>query len=145
MSPFRTALIGGAIAALAAVMPARAAVECAHVAHGDPSLESFTVFFPVGSAQLDQEAQAVVQRAARRATATFRTEICLIGRTSPTGSPEANRRLAQQRVQAVRNALVQRGVRRETLGSFIPAAAFGMRRDRAENRADRSVTIILVR
>ena len=38
-----------------------------------------------------------------------------------------------------------RGVRRETLGSFTPAAAFGMQRDRAENRADRSVTIIFVR
>lgn len=145
MSPFRTALVAAAAAVSAAVMPASGAVQCAAVAHGDPSLEQFTVFFPVGSAQLDQEAQAVVQRAARRATATFRTEICLIGRTSPTGSPEANRRLAEQRVEAVRGALARQGVRRETLGSFIPAAGFGMRQDRAENRADRSVTIILVR
>ena len=43
------------------------------------------------------------------------------------------------------SALVQRGVRRDTLGSVLPAAAFGAQRDRAENQADRSVTIIFVR
>lgn len=144
MSPFRTALIGAAAAVCAAVLPARAAVQCAGVSPGDVGREEFVVFFAVGSAALDQAAQAVIQRAARQATATFRNEICLIGRTSPTGSPQANRRLAEQRVQAVQNALVQRGVRRETLGSFVPAAAFGAQ-TRAENRADRSVTIIFVR
>lgn len=145
MSALRNAALGAVAMLAAAAMPAAAQVQCGRVAPGDPSLEEYTVFFGVGSSTLDQAAQAVVQRAARQATATFKTEICLIGRTSPTGSPEANRRLAQQRIQAVQNALVQRGVRRNTLGSFVPAAAFGVQRDRAENRSDRSVTIIFVR
>jgi outer membrane protein OmpA-like peptidoglycan-associated protein len=145
MSLFRNALIGAAAAVCAAAMPAQAAVQCAGVSPGDAGREEFVVFFAVGSSALDQAAQAVVQRAARQATATFKNEICLIGRTSPTGSPQANQRLAQQRIQAVQNALVQRGVRRDTLGNFVPAAAFGMQANRAENRADRSVTIIFVR
>ncbi|MCU0983727.1 MAG: OmpA family protein [Acetobacteraceae bacterium] len=145
MSLLRNAVFGAAAAVAVAAMPASAAVQCASVSPGDAGREEFVVFFGVGSAALDQAAQAVVQRAARQATATFKTEVCLIGRTSPTGSPQANQRLAQQRVQAVQNALVQRGVRRDTLGSFVPAAAFGAQVNRAENRADRSVTIIFVR
>ncbi len=155
MSRFRNA----AFAATAAVVVAAAAasawaqavpgtggrVQCASVSPGDAGREEYIVFFGVGSSSLDQAAREVVQRAARQATATFKNEICLIGRTSPTGSAQANQRLAQQRVQTVQNALVQGGVRRETLGSFVPAAAFGTRQDRAENRADRSVTIIFVR
>lgn len=145
MSTLRNAVLGAVAALSVAAMPAAAEVQCGRVSPGDPALEQFVVFFGVGSSALDQAAQEIVQRAASRATATFKTEICLIGRTSPTGSPEANRRLAQQRIQSVQAALVRRGVQRNTLGSFVPAAAFGMQRDRAENRADRSVTIILVR
>jgi len=144
MSPFRTAVLAAAATIAVSAAPATAAVQCAAVSPGDAGREEFVVFFAVGSAALDQAAQAIVQRAARQATATFRNEICLIGRTSPTGSPQANQRLAQQRIQSVRNALVQRGVRRDTLGSFAPGPAFG-REARAENRADRSVTIIFVR
>jgi outer membrane protein OmpA-like peptidoglycan-associated protein len=145
MSTLRNAVFGAVTALAAAAMPATAQVQCGRISPGDPTLEQFIVFFGVGASALDQAAQQVVQRAASRATATFKTEICLIGRTSPTGSPQANQRLAQQRIQSVQNALVQRGVQRNTLGSFVPAAAFGAQRDRAENRADRSVTIILVR
>lgn len=145
MPVMRKVVLAAAAALAVAAAPAAAQVQCGRVSSGEPGLEQYVVFFRVGSATLDQAAQAVVQRAARQATATFRSEICLIGRTSPTGSPDANRRLAQQRIQAVQNALIQRGVRRDTLGSFVPAAAFGAQRDRAENRADRSVTIIFVR
>ncbi len=155
MSRFRNA----AFAATAAVFVAAAAasawaqavpgtggrVQCASVSPGDAGREEHVVFFGVGSAALDAAAQQVIQRAATQAQATFVTEACLIGRTSPTGSPQANQRLAEQRVQAVRNGLVSRGVRADTLGSYVPAAAFGMQRDRAENQADRSVTIIFVR
>jgi len=137
-------MIAAAATIAVAAAPAAAAVQCAALPN-DPSRQEFIVFFDVGSARLDEAARAVVQRAARQATATFAREICLIGRTSPTGSPQANQRLAQQRIQAVQNALVQRGVRRETIGSSVPGAAFGIRQDRAENRADRSVTIALVR
>jgi outer membrane protein OmpA-like peptidoglycan-associated protein len=145
MSLLRNALFGAAAAIAVGALPAAAAVQCASVSPGDAGREEFVVFFGVGSAALDQAARAVVDRAARQATATFKNEICLIGRTSPTGSAEANRRLAQQRITAVQSALTQRGVRRETLGNFTPAAAFGAQVQRAENRADRSVTIIFVR
>lgn len=145
MSTLRNAVLGAVAALSVAAMPAAAQVQCGRVAPGDPGLEQHVVFFGIGSSALDRAAQAVVQRAASRATATFKTEICLIGRTSPTGSPQANQRLAQARIQAVQSALVQRGVRRDTLGSVVPAAAFGAQRDRAENQADRSVTIIFVR
>ncbi|WP_158639072.1 OmpA family protein [Elioraea rosea] len=155
MSRFRNA----AFAATAAVFVATAAtsawaqavpgtggrVQCASVSPGDAGREEFIVFFPVGSSTLDPAARAVVERAARQATATFKTEICLIGRTSPTGSAQANQRLAERRVQTVRSGLTSRGVKAETLGSYVPAAAFGARRDQAENEADRSVTIIFVR
>jgi outer membrane protein OmpA-like peptidoglycan-associated protein len=145
MSALRTVLVAAALAITLAALPARAAVACTGVSPGEPGREEYIVFFPVGSAELDQAARAVVQRAAARATATFPTEICLVGRTSPTGSPQANQRLAEQRIQAVRNALMQRGVRRETLGSVVAGAGFGARVDWAENRADRSVTIVFVR
>lgn len=133
-----------ALALLAAgISPAAMAQQrCAGVVPGDPNYRSFTVFFAVGSSALTDQSRATIRRAADEIRAQFKNPVCLIGRTSPTGSREANERLAQARIRAVTDALAGHGVQRGVIQGLVQGAAFGLRRDRAENPEDRSVMIM---
>ncbi|MDW8444407.1 MAG: OmpA family protein [Acetobacteraceae bacterium] len=131
---------------LMAAAPALAQADrCAAVTPAMQGYESITVFFAVGSAELDERARAAVRRAAGQIVAQRKDHVCLIGRASPTGSPQANERLAAARVRSVTDALVAGGVARPLIGAQVQGAAWGVRVDRAENAADRSVTILYPR
>lgn len=135
-------LLAVGVAIGAAGGPAAAQQHCAGVVPGDPAWRSVTVYFDVGSSTLSEESRATIRRAADEIKRRFRDRVCLIGRTSPTGSREANERLAAARIRSVSEALVGHGVRRDIIQSLVQGPAFGLRVDRAENREDRSVMIM---
>lgn len=130
----------------AAPAPAQPQPACAGVVPGDPNFVQTAVFFAVGSSALTAESRTSIERAANQIRAQFRDRVCLIGRTSATGSREANERLAQARIRAVQQELVRLGVQAGIIGTLAQGAAFGAERpQRAENRADRSVMIMYPR
>jgi len=65
----------------------------------------FLVFFDEFSANLTPAARTVIADAARRARETNSRAIRIEARASATGSPEANRRLAETRTQVVADEL----------------------------------------
>lgn len=141
-------LSGAALVMAIAATPAAAQPQpaCAGVVPGDPNFRQQTVLFAVGSSALTDQARASIQRAANEIRAQFRDRVCLIGRTSPTGSRQANERLAQGRIHAVQQELVRLGVQAGIIDSLAQGAAFGAERPgRAENQADRSVMIMYPR
>lgn len=136
------------LAWLMVMMPVSAIAQadrCAALSPAAQGYESVTVFFAVGSSALDEPARAAIRRAAGQIVAQRKDHVCLIGRASPTGSAQANERLAAARVRAVTDALVSGGVARPLIGAQVQGAAWGARVDRAENQADRSVTILYPR
>lgn len=144
----KTRSLRALLAALSVAAPLSAAAQgdrCAAISPAAQGYESITVFFAVGSSALDDRARAAIRRAAGQIVAQHKDHVCLIGRASPTGSAQANERLAAARVRAVTDALVSSGVARPLIGAQVQGAAWGARVDRAENEADRSVTILYPR
>jgi outer membrane protein OmpA-like peptidoglycan-associated protein len=124
---------------------AMAQAACAGVVPADPNYQQYTVLFAVGSSSLTGQSRTAITQAANQIKAQFKNQVCLIGRTSPTGSREANERLAAARIRSVTDALVGQGVQRGIIEGLVQGPAFGMRRDRAENPEDRSVMIMFPR
>lgn len=93
---------------LAAALFASAAI----IAPATASLaqQTHVVFFALGSARLDAEAQAVLDRAAAEHVSTGSTAVSIVGHTDTTGSASFNERLSQRRAEAVAAALADRGV-----------------------------------
>lgn len=144
----KTRSLHALLAGLSVALPLSAAAQadrCAAISPAAPGYESVTVFFAVGSSALDDRARTAIRRAAGQIVAQHKDHVCLIGRASPTGSAQANERLAAARVRAVMDALVSGGVARPLIGAQVQGAAWGARVDRAENEADRSVTILYPR
>lgn len=78
-------------------------------------LEPFVVLFPRGSAELDQEALAVIRAAARVAGRADPERIDVVGYADPTGSPASNLEVSQARARAVADQLVAAGIPAGTL------------------------------
>src|SRR5436190_6804873 len=70
----------------------------------------FLVFFDEFSANLTPEAHVVIADAVKRARETNSRAIRIEARASATGSPEANRRLAETRSQVVADELRADGI-----------------------------------
>ncbi len=66
--------------------------------------------FDAGSARLDADANAELDRVASRFRADQGLILRLTAQTDPSGSAEANMRLARRRGEAVKAALMRRGV-----------------------------------
>lgn len=99
------------------------------------------VYFPTGSAALDDNGRATVEKAARTLSAGLAARIALSGYVDASGSAAVNAELAKQRAKAVRDALLAAGV---------PADAVELRKPQqitAEGGADeaRRVEILLLR
>jgi hypothetical protein len=77
--------------------------------------QAHTVFFALGSAQLDAEANRTLDRAAAEHRQSGSTSVSIVGHTDTTGSPSYNQRLSQRRAEAVAGALSTRGVPRSAM------------------------------
>jgi len=71
-------------------------------------LVTHRVFFPFASSKLDADATATLEELLPRARSAHL--VLIEGRTDPRGPKQTNERLALARAEAVRNALVARGV-----------------------------------
>jgi hypothetical protein len=97
---FHRSLAAALLASAAIVAPATASL----------AQQTHVVFFALGSARLDGEAQAVLDRAAAEHASTGSTAVSIVGHTDTTGSASFNERLSQRRADAVAAALADRGV-----------------------------------
>ena len=87
------------------------------------------VYFARGSATLDADARAEIDRVAdgfRRAQGGSRVELDAVG--DDADSPAVNRRMARRRAETVRAALVRRGVPAGAIDIQISPAGNGWRR-----------------
>lgn len=71
---------------------------------------SYTVYFATASSNLTGSALEVVRQAADAAEANAGSRVEVVGHTDTVGDPAANARLSGQRAEAVKAALVERGV-----------------------------------
>lgn len=141
----RRALLTLILLAASGGQSATGQAACAGVVPADPNYQQYTVLFAVGSSTLTSQSRATITQAANQIKAQFKNQVCLISRTSPTGSRDANERLATARIRTVSDALVGQGVQRGIMDSLVQGPAFGMRQDRSENPEDRSVMIMFPR
>jgi OmpA-OmpF porin, OOP family len=95
------------------LMAALPKVETAAAAATVP--EHYQVFFPSGGAEVDAQAQAVIDTAARAARLADPREISVVGFADPTGSPSYNQTLSERRASSVAEALVRAGVPAERI------------------------------
>ncbi len=75
-----------------------------------PELRTARIFFASGSAVIGKNYTQVLNKAAGWMLKNPDKRVLLSGVTDATGSPELNRKLAQQRIDAVKKAFEQRGV-----------------------------------
>jgi OOP family OmpA-OmpF porin len=72
--------------------------------------QPFVVFFDRGTAELDDEARAVIARAAETIGTLDPTRIEVLGYADTYGSPSGNLQISQRRAETVANALIETGV-----------------------------------
>jgi outer membrane protein OmpA-like peptidoglycan-associated protein len=110
-------------------------------------LSDDSVKFPVDKSQLSDEAKArLTEFAQKLKTDNKNVYLEIQGHTDATGSPEENRRLGEERAEAVRRFMNEQGValnRMNTIsyGPDSPVASNKTRTGRAQNR--RVVVIVL--
>lgn len=105
-----------------------------------------TVYFDLGRSDVDGQNQNVLQQlVALRTPNTCTATFAVVGYTDTSGSPAANRRLAQRRADRVRQALIDAGVpaaeiRTEALGENDPAVTTG---DGVKEERNRRVVVTM--
>lgn len=95
-----------------------------NLGQSSPRPAAYLVFFQPGSADLDQDARAVVSRAARDAAAVRPSVVRITGYTDKAGKASDNLTLAERRTQTVAETLLADGVsldriRREPVGEAV--------------------------
>lgn len=78
-----------------------------------PQLTTSSILFASGSANIRSSYAQTLNEVAAWMLLNPERQVMLTGITDATGSPELNRKLATQRLAAVRNALVSRGISKE--------------------------------
>ncbi|TYT26047.1 OmpA family protein [Luteimonas viscosa] len=97
------------------------------------------IFFDTGRATLKPESNASLDQAAQLMRQQTALKLLVVGHTDSTGTASANTALSQQRAEAVRNALLARGIAAARLtaqgvGSSVPVADNDTEAGRARNR-----------
>lgn len=82
-----------------------------------PEPESFTVYFGFDSAQLSQDARDVLNRVADAAEDREDAEVSATGFTDTVGPEDYNQDLSFRRAQAVQDALANRGIDEDRIGT----------------------------
>lgn len=103
------------------------------------NLASEGLRFPTGGALIPTQAEALLDRLADALSLYPDRPILIEGHTDSSGSTELNERLSQQRAQAVRAALIERGIAAERLraqgiGATQPIASNATASGRQRNR-----------
>jgi OmpA family len=104
------------------------------------------VQFDTGSSTLSPQAMASI----RQVSADYRTmgnaTVALTGHTDTVGSPDLNMALAQQRADAVKNALIREGVPAAAITTAAPGEASlpVQTADNVDERRNRSINIAVV-
>jgi outer membrane protein OmpA-like peptidoglycan-associated protein len=97
------------------------------------------VFFALGSSQLAAESQEALNNVVELLNSHPDVRIALYGHTDNTGNSQQNQQLSQQRADAVKQALVQKGIKAERIetrgyGAERPIAPNTTPEGRAQNR-----------
>lgn len=97
------------------------------------------ISFAVGRADINPRLRPILDQFASGLSNQQNTEVRIIGHTDNTGSDDLNDRLSLDRAQSVKNYLVARGVRGDTVsvagrGEREPVADNGTEAGRAKNR-----------
>lgn len=97
------------------------------------------IFFDTGRATLKADSNAALDQAAQLMRQQAALKLLVVGHTDSTGTASANTMLSQQRAEAVRNALLARGIAAARLtaqgvGSSVPVAGNDSEAGRARNR-----------
>lgn len=103
--------------------------------------------FPVGQATLSPEAQSRLDAFVTKLTEENRNVYVEVqGHTDTTGSKEGNYRLGEQRAEAVRRYLNQKGVALNRIGtiSYGPDAPIASNKNRAGREQNRRVVLIVL-
>ncbi|HTN73328.1 MAG TPA: OmpA family protein [Methylomirabilota bacterium] len=88
-----------------------------------PKPMSFTLYFPTGGTDLTPDSQAVLEALLAEVAKRQAVEVQVTGHTDRVGTEADNDRLSLERAQAVRDMLIQRGLKT----SFIRAVGRGER------------------
>ena len=118
--------------------------KAAPIVEGPAAPENFVVYFDVDSSQITPDASAVLDRVADAAKAGGVVRLDLEGHTSTTASNAYNLDLSEDRVNAVKAALVQRGLDEATLATaFFGETALAVQTgDGVEEPLNRRATIV---
>jgi len=119
--------LGGPLAVAASAAPAAEPVR-------------ISIYFQRGEATLTSEADAVLDEVVKTIRQGRTARIIIIGYTDQSGSPDANRRLAAKRADAVRQGLIDRGLDADSIAvhsaSVQPSSTPSDGGAIAERRAD---------
>jgi outer membrane protein OmpA-like peptidoglycan-associated protein len=85
---------------------------------GGPETMSYVVFFDYNSADLSASGRKVVDDVATTLASMSDYEVIINGYTDTSGSPEYNLKLSNQRVESVKQGLVERGVKDNAIKAF---------------------------
>ncbi len=101
--------------------------------------ETEELTFPRGSAQINPEAKQSLAKIAQALAGDSDKKICIEGFTDSSGSELLNQKLAEARAEAVKNILIQNGIKESQLsiipyGNEFPAASNATPEGRADNR-----------
>src|SRR5262249_27982969 len=106
--------------------------------------QMFTVLFATGRANLSTEATSTIQQAAAASKAAGGANVTITGHTDTVGSQNMNMALSQRRADAVRRALIGKGVPPTAIPPVIAPGERNLPQPTGDNVADqrnRSVDI----
>lgn len=113
---------------------------------GDPRVDSgVAVYFALGRSGLDAAAKATIRRVAQEVLSNAEARVIVRGRTDPSGPSRINYRLALERAEAVKQALISEGVDAERIAAqrAEPCCDGSYPGDRSPNRKLRRADVII--
>lgn len=110
-----------------------------------PIVRSYLVFFEFNRADLTNDAQRIVETAARNATTADVTRIDVTGHADRAGPTRYNQRLSMQRAESVRSELIRNGVPQSEIAIFAKGETEPLipTRDGVREAQNRRVEIVL--